>query len=121
VDIPARLLFITGGDTTVRGYSYESIGKKLDDGSTYGARNMVMGSVEWQHPIRLFDDARSFEHVVFVDAGAAADQLRKAVVFPGVGAGMRWASPMGPLELDLAYGLKTDKWRLHLRVGFQFQ
>jgi translocation and assembly module TamA len=34
---------------------------------------------------------------------------------------MRWASPMGPLELDLAYGLKTDKWRLHLRVGFQFQ
>jgi translocation and assembly module TamA len=120
-NIPARLLFLTGGDTTVRGYSYQSIGARLPDGSIYGARYMAMASVEWQHPITLFGDAKSFEHTLFVDAGTAADKLRNAVLFPGVGTGMRWTSPVGPLQVDVAYGTKTGKWRLHLRMGFQFQ
>jgi translocation and assembly module TamA len=121
VNIPARLLFLTGGDTTVRGYSYQSIGTRLPDGSIYGARYMAMASVEWQHPIRLFGDSRSFEHTVFVDAGTATDKLSDAVIFPGVGTGLRWASPVGPLQADLGYGTKTRNWHVHLRVGFQFQ
>lgn len=121
VVVPARLLFLTGGDTTVRGYSYQSIGTRLDDGSIYGARNMAMASLTWLNPVTLFGDARSFEHVLFADAGAAADRIRDATVYPGVGTGLRWASPMGPLEFDVAYGTRTSKWRLHLRVGFQFQ
>lgn len=120
VNIPANLLFLTGGDTTVRGYGYQSIGTRLDDGSIYGARYMAMGSVEWQHPLTLFGDARSFEHTVFVDAGTAADKLGDAVLFPGVGTGIRWSSPVGPLQFDVGYGTKTHKVRLHLRVGFQF-
>jgi translocation and assembly module TamA len=120
-NIPVNLLFLTGGDTTVRGYSYQSIGARLDDGSIYGARYMALASVEWQRPITLFGDARSFEHTVFVDAGTAADKLGGAVIYPGVGTGMRWGSPVGPLQIDVAYGTKTQKWRLHLRVGFQFQ
>lgn len=120
VDIPVRLLFLTGGDNTVRGYSFQSIGNRLDDGSIYGARYMAMGSLEWQRPLTLFGDARSFEHAVFVDAGAAADDLGNSIVHTGVGTGLRWASPVGPLQLDVAYGTETQKWRLHLRVGFQF-
>jgi translocation and assembly module TamA len=120
VDIPANLLFLTGGDTTVRGYSYQYIGTRLDDGSIYGARYMAMASVEWQHPVTVFGDARSFEHTLFVDGGAAADKPGNAVLFPGVGTGIRWSSPVGPLQFDLAYGTKTQKWRLHLRMGFQF-
>jgi translocation and assembly module TamA len=120
-EIPARLLFLTGGDTTVRGYGYQSIGTPLSDGSIYGARYMAMASVEWQRPVTLRGDARSFEHVLFVDAGAATDKLRDVVVFPGVGTGLRWSSPVGPLQFDTAYGTKTHRWHVHLRVGFQFQ
>jgi translocation and assembly module TamA len=120
VDIPANLLFLTGGDTTVRGYSYQSIGTRLPDGSIYGARYMAMGSVEWQHPVTVFGDARNFEHTLFVDAGTAADKPGNAVLFPGVGAGIRWSSPVGPLQFDVGYGTKTKKFRLHLRMGFQF-
>jgi translocation and assembly module TamA len=120
VNIPVRLLFLTGGDTTVRGYSYQSIGNRLDDGSIYGGRYMAMGSVEWQRPISLFGDARSLEHAVFIDAGSASDNLRDSVVYTGVGTGIRWSSPVGPLQADVAYGLRTEKWRVHLRVGFQF-
>jgi translocation and assembly module TamA len=120
VDVPVTLLFLTGGDTTVRGYSYQSIGNRLDDGSVFGARYMAMASLEWQHPVTLFGDAGSWEHTLFVDTGTATDHVRDAELFTGVGTGMRWRSPVGPLQLDVAYGLETDKWRLHLRIGFQF-
>lgn len=119
VRIPVPLLFLTGGDTTVRGYGYQSIGARLEDGSIYGARYMAMGSVEWQRPITLFGNG-SWEHAVFVDAGAASDSLSKTTVFPGVGTGLRWASPVGPLQADIAYGTKDRQWHLHLRMGFQF-
>jgi translocation and assembly module TamA len=121
VNIPAKLLFLTGGDATVRGYSYQSIGTRLPDGTLYGARYMAMASVEWQHPITVFGDARSFEHTVFMDAGTATDRIGDAVIFPGVGAGLRWSSPVGALQIDVGYGPKTEKVRLHLRMGFQFQ
>ena len=120
VNIPVRLLFLTGGDTTVRGYSYQSIGNRLDDGSIYGGRYMAMGSIEWQRPMTIFGDSRSLEHAIFVDAGSASDSLRDPVVYTGVGTGIRWSSPVGPLQLDVAYGLKSEKWRVHLRVGFNF-
>ncbi len=120
VNIPVRLLFLTGGDNTVRGYSFQSIGNELEDGTVYGARYMAMGSIEWQRPLTLFGDARSFEHAVFVDSGAASDDLGDGQVFTGVGTGVRWASPVGPLQLDVAHGLQSEKWRVHLRVGFQF-
>jgi len=38
----------------------------------------------------------------------------------GVGTGVRYNSPVGPLQLDLAYGLETKRLRLHLNVGFTF-
>ena len=38
----------------------------------------------------------------------------------GVGAGVRWKSPLGPLQADLAYGVKPGKFRLHLNIGVTF-
>ncbi|MGC4029571.1 MAG: BamA/TamA family outer membrane protein [Steroidobacteraceae bacterium] len=120
VNIPVRLLFLTGGDTTVRGYGYQAIGTRLDDGSVYGARYMASGSVEWQRPIKLFGDAASFEHATFVDVGTATDTLSQYTLYTGVGTGLRWSSPVGPLQVDMAYGIHDRQWRLHLRMGFQF-
>jgi translocation and assembly module TamA len=38
----------------------------------------------------------------------------------GVGVGARWKSPIGPLQIDAAYGVATQSFRLHLNVGFVF-
>ena len=38
----------------------------------------------------------------------------------GVGVGVRWKSPVGPLQMDLAYGVAVRRFRLHLSVGFAF-
>lgn len=120
VDIPATQLFLTGGDTTVRGYRYQSIGVENELGKLTSGRYMVTGSVEWQRPITVRGNRSDWEHTVFVDTGSVADQPEKLTFHTGVGTGIRWASPVGPVQADIAYGLKTQQFRLHLRMGFTF-
>jgi translocation and assembly module TamA len=57
---------------------------------------------------------------LFVDTGGVSDRLGNLRLSTGVGAGVRWKSPVGPLQADLAYGIKTRKPRLHMSVGFVF-
>jgi len=118
--VPITQLFLSGGDTTVRGYSYQSIGARTDNGKLIGGRYMASGSVEWQRPITVAGNRNDWEHATFVDAGTVTDALDTYTVFVGVGTGIRWRSPVGPLQADLAYGLETKKVRLHLRLGFNF-
>lgn len=118
--IPVTQLYITGGDTTVRGYGYRSIGARTDNGQLYGGRYLAVGSVEWQRPIVYKGQMTDWESTLFVDAGAVADKVGDLSPRVGVGAGVRWRSPVGPLQADLAYGVKTQELRLHLRLGFSF-
>ncbi|MGF6526386.1 autotransporter assembly complex protein TamA [Variovorax sp. PvP013] len=117
---PATLLFLTGGDTTVRGYSYRQIGTERDDGQIVAGRYLGVGSVEWQRPIVWNGKLTEFESTLFVDAGAVADQVSALKTKVGVGFGTRWRSPVGPVQADLAYGVDVKKVRLHLRLGFTF-
>ena len=118
--VPITQLFLSGGDTTVRGYSYQSIGARSDNGKLLGGRYMASGSVEWQRPVTIAGNTSDWEHATFVDAGTVADKLNDSTLFVGVGTGIRWRSPVGPLQADLAYGLQTKAVRLHLRLGFNF-
>jgi translocation and assembly module TamA len=85
-------------------------------------RYLAVASAEWQRPILVGGLSSDWESTVFVDAGNVADRAgtlgRDMAV--GVGAGARWKSPVGPLQIDLAYGVKVQQLRLHLSVGFVF-
>ena len=122
VALPSTQLFMTGGDTTVRGYSYRELGVGMvgADGLAVPGRYMVNGGVEWQRPLVLGGQVSSWESAVFVDAGAVTDDPGRLEAKVGVGAGVRWKSPIGPLQIDLAYGVDTHRLRLHLNVGFNF-
>lgn len=120
VDIPATQLFLTGGDTTVRGYRYQSIGVENELDKVISGRYMLAGSVEWQRPITVRGNRSDWEHTLFIDAGSVADKTNQMTIYTGVGTGIRWASPVGPLQADVAYGIQTQKIRLHLRMGFTF-
>ncbi|MBS0468781.1 MAG: BamA/TamA family outer membrane protein [Proteobacteria bacterium] len=119
-DIPVTQLFLTGGDTTVRGYSYRSIGAHINNGQLFGGRYLAVASAEWQRPIVLRGNRTDFESALFVDAGAVADQPGQMSARVGVGGGLRWRSPVGPLQADLGYGLQSHALRLHLRLGYTF-
>lgn len=118
--VPETQLFLTGGDTTVRGYGLRDIGVLQTDGSVSAGRYLAVASLEWQRPVWRNGVRSPWESVVFVDAGAVADMPGDLRPQWGVGAGMRYNSPVGPLQVDLAYGLDSKRLRLHLNVGFSF-
>ncbi len=118
--IPDTLLYMTGGDNTVRGYGLRDIGVELADGTIAPGRYLAVASAEWQRPIRSNGERTDWETVVFVDAGAVANDPADFKPKIGTGVGVRYNSPVGPLQFDLAYGLDVKRFRVHLNVGFRF-
>lgn len=118
--LPSTYLFRTGGDTTVRGYAYRSIGVPVGDDLVAPGRYLAVASAEWQRPILQERYPGLLEHVLFVDVGSVANRAQDLRPRWGVGTGVRLITPVGPMELALAYGLKTRRFRLHLNVGFVF-
>ena len=118
--VPSSSLFRTGGDSTVRGYGYRDIGIRLPSGVIGPGRYMAVGSVEWQRPIKSNGLTTDWENTLFIDAGGVADKPQELRASVGIGTGVRWKSPIGPLQIDLAYGVKAKQLRLHTSVGFVF-
>ncbi len=118
--VPSTQLFRTGGDTSVRGYGYRDIGVERPGGVIAPGRYMAVGSAEWQRPIRRAGVETDWESALFIDGGAVSNRLGDLKPVFGVGAGVRWKSPLGPLQADLAYGIKPKRLRLHLNIGVTF-
>jgi translocation and assembly module TamA len=119
--IPFSQLFLTGGDTTVRGYKFDEIGVTRDGLLTADSgRYVATAGVEWQRPIVRNGVQTDWESAVFVDTGAVANKVEEFSFKSGVGVGARWKSPIGPLQIDVAYGIATETFRLHMSVGFVF-
>jgi translocation and assembly module TamA len=119
VTVPITLLFRAGGDESVRGYSYQSLGPQ-ENGTAVGGRVLATGSVELARPFSR--DLAAWWGAVFVDVGDAADNWEDFAGKLGWGFGVRWRSPVGPLRIDLARGvdLPVPRWRLHFSVGIVF-
>ncbi|MBC7499597.1 MAG: outer membrane protein assembly factor [Herminiimonas sp.] len=113
-NIPGDLLFRTGGDQTVRGYAFNSLGV-AQQGAIVGGRVYALASAEIVYRITPVWGAAAF-----VDAGNAADAWKDFKFQAGTGVGARWRSPIGPVNVDLAYGIETRKPRLHFSVGYGF-
>jgi translocation and assembly module TamA len=118
VQVPDVLRFRAGGDESVRGYSYRTLAPTDPDGTIVGGKVLATTSFEIAHPVS--SKLPSVWWAAFVDAGRAADSFTDFKPAYGVGTGVRWRSPVGPLKLDVAWGDETHKWRLHLSVGIAF-
>ena len=110
--VPPFLRFFAGGDQSVRGYGYRTLGPTDEDGDNVGGRFLLTGSVEYQYPL-----SNSWRLATFVDEGNAFDDLGDPLK-TGVGVGIRWVSPVGPIRLDIARGLdEPENFRLHFSMG----
>jgi translocation and assembly module TamA len=111
--IPPSLRFFAGGDQSVRGYDYQTLSPENSDGDRIGGRYMVAGSLEYQYSI-----AEKWRIATFVDQGNSFNKLELPSLKTGVGVGVRWVSPVGPIRLDLAHALDDDGGvRLHFSMG----
>ncbi|MCC7150949.1 MAG: BamA/TamA family outer membrane protein [Rubrivivax sp.] len=117
VAAPESQLFRAGGDDSVRGYGYRTLGP-IVDGVVGSGPVLMTGSVELARP--FLARMPSLWGAVFVDAGRAGTAFGTLHPALGYGVGLRWRSPVGPLRLDLAYGQELRKIRLHFSVGIAF-
>ena len=112
--VPNDVLFRTGGAGSVRGYAYQSLGVE-EGGAVLGGRVLGVASAEYLYPV-----TPKWAAAVFVDAGNAARRWQDFRFAVGYGVGARWASPVGPLGLDLAYGVDARQARLHFTLDVSF-
>ena len=117
VAVPESQKWRAGGDESVRGYGYRTLGPLV--GRVVGSGNAIAtGSLEVARP--FLAHLPSLWGALFVDVGGAANKLADIATSTGYGVGVRWRSPVGPLRLDYAWARETGKARLHFTVGIAF-
>lgn len=114
LSLPPTERFFAGGDVSIRGFDIAALGPVDDEGDVVGGRYLGVGSVEIEKTL-----VDRWGVALFVDAGNAyggtgsSDGIRV-----GIGGGVRWYSPIGPIRVDLAHPLDDDTVaRLHVRMG----
>lgn len=112
-DLPSSIRFFAGGDRSVRGYDYQTLGPRDSSDSVIGGQHLVTGSIEYEH--RILD---KWGVAVFYDVGNAFNNFSQELKH-GVGVGVRWLSPVGLIRVDVATALsETDHpLRLHITIG----
>lgn len=111
--VPPTWRFFAGGDRSVRGYDYQSLGPLDDEGKAIGGRNLLSGSIEGDWRI-----LERWSAAVFADAGNVGEEDLLRNMPWSVGAGVRWYSPVGPIRLDLAFPQNgSSDFRVHISMG----
>ncbi|HEC59323.1 hypothetical protein LCGC14_0686970 [marine sediment metagenome] len=100
--LPSSLRFFAGGDNSIRGFDFESLGPLGDDGKVEGGRYLAVGSLEYEQMI-----VGNWGAAVFTDFGNAMNTWDDPLEY-SVGVGARWRSPVGLIRLDVATGLSQD-------------
>ncbi len=112
---PASLRFFAGGDNSVRGYKYQSLGPVDENqGIVVGGKHVLTGSLEYDYRL-----AESWVLAGFVDAGNAYND-NPETLHVGSGFGVRWLAPFGSLRVDLAWPVSDQSGLsdVRLHVGF---
>lgn len=112
-DLPPSQRFFAGGDQSVRGYGFQELSPKNSDGDAIGGEHLATASVEADCLVY-----KNFGVATFFDIGNAGNKLLTDLK-KGVGAGLRYRSPVGMIRLDLARPLddSTDSFRVHISIG----
>ena len=112
--MPPALRFFAGGDRSVRGYGYKKISPKDKNGKLLGASRLATTTLEYQYQV-----VDGWWWASFFDAGLAADKFTSDELRYGAGMGVRWASPVGAIKLDIATPVrdKDDSKNIQFYIG----
>jgi|MudIll2142460700_1097286.scaffolds.fasta_scaffold08133_2 translocation and assembly module TamA len=115
-DLPISVRFFTGGQTSVRGYSYNSLGPTDSTGSVVGGKNLLVGSIEVERAI-----GKDWGVALFYDVGNAFNNFSNIDAQQGVGFGGRYYTVIGPIKLDIARQVNVPKpdWKVYFAVGLE--
>ncbi len=135
--LPPELRFFAGGDRSIRGYAYQTVGpplgtelmpiaqarcdrlrenKKSCKNFVVGGKNLLVASAEYEYYFKP-----NWGIATFVDSGDAFSSFDSYKQKTGVGVGLRWRSPVGMIRADVGVPLNKDKdtssFELHIVIG----
>jgi len=109
--LPASQRFFAGGDQSVRGYGFNTLGPRDAEGNVIGGRHLVFGSFEAE---RLVWGRVAL--AAFVDAGNALDDFGDGLE-ASVGLGVNVHTPVGTVRISLARSVTESRgMRFHLTI-----
>ena len=113
--VPYNLRYFAGGDQSIRGFDYKSLAAE-QDGFKIGGQALAVGSLEYNYQFK-----EGWRAAIFSDVGNAYDQNFSTPTAYSVGLGVRWASSIGPIRIDVASGISDDSHpiRIHFFIGPQ--
>jgi translocation and assembly module TamA len=122
LSLPPDQRFYAGGTSTIRGYGYQLVGPMFPhtDNPT-GGTAITTGGVEFRQ--RLYTN---WGFVAFADAGQVSASLKPLPddIRVGVGAGLRYYTPIGPIRFDLAVPVDRrpgeDSFEVYIGLGQAF-
>jgi translocation and assembly module TamA len=111
--LPPSVRFFAGGDNSIRGFEFESLGPVDEDGAVIGGDRLAVASIEYEIPF-----SASWSSAMFVDSGNAFTGT-DFEARTGAGFGVRWQSPLGPIRFDIAWPVNDVEKdpRLHVSLG----
>lgn len=118
--VPLFERFYLGGSNSLRQFKSFQVSPKDGSGTRIGGNSEVLGTIEYQIPL-LF----GLKAAIFYDVGnvwgpdiAQGSKIDLTDLRHGVGAGLRWNSPFGPIRVD--YGIKLDQRKGESFGNFNF-
>jgi len=100
--IPPSIRFYAGGQKSVRGYQYKTLGPTDSSGSVIGGRLLLTGGVELEKEF-----LENWRGIVFYDVGNAMNEIEVDFAH-GIGVGLGFVLPFGQARLELAYPLNDE-------------
>lgn len=113
--LPPELRFFAGGDRSIRGYAFQTIGPVNDLGKVIGGNDLAVASAEYEYYFRP-----DWGIATFVDAGDAFSGFGDFDLKVGAGFGVRWRSPVGLVRADLGFPVHDRVHHgveLHIVIG----
>jgi len=102
-EVPIYEKLYVGGLQTVRGFEYGMAGPYDENKEPLGAKKMVSFQSELIFPL---SSEIGLKAAIFWDVGKGFDRFSDITPLKmGVGAGIRWFSPFGPIHIDLGFNL----------------
>ena len=118
--------FFAGGQSSIRGFDLNSVGPVTYgiDGSLVPAGGGALFILNEELRIPVYGPLRA---AVFADIGQVWESWSEAdlELSIGLGAGVRWSTPVGPLWFDVAWpventGISSRKMKFYLGIGRTF-
>lgn len=115
-------LFLAGGGGSVRGYGYRTIGVTQPGGAITGGRSLLEGSAELRARVTDTVGLVAFADIGHVGADSFLDFSEDMKV--GVGVGLRYLTPLGPIRLDVGVplngGASDPDFAVYIGIGQSF-